>query len=227
MNNIAVIFDMDGVIADTNPTHVLAFRDFFDRHGIQYAEEQFAEHMYGKHNSYIMSRFFGRKIEGQELLDMEQEKELLFREIYQPQVQALAGFIDFFESLKKAGIPTGVATSAPRANLDLILGKLGIHTQMESTLASEDVFLHKPNPEIYLHSIANLGVPAENCVVFEDSFSGASAGLAAGANVVGVLSSHQISELPECHDFIRDFTEMDLDRLEKLVQQRSYVSETQ
>ncbi|MDF2157614.1 HAD family phosphatase [Algoriphagus sp. CAU 1675] len=204
----AVIFDMDGVICHTNPYHSQAFREFFSKRNMFPTEEEFAQHMYGKSNSYIMSHFFGRKIEGEELNVLEDEKEGLFREIYQYHVDPISGFLEFFHSLKKGGFRTGVATSAPFANLELIAGKLELLPHFESALASEHVSKHKPDPEVYLKSAQNLGMAPENCLVFEDSFSGATAGLQAGMKVVGVLSSHGVDELPECHFYIEDYRKM-------------------
>ncbi len=206
MNTFAAIFDMDGVIAHTNPYHTEAFKTFFDRHGVPYTLAEFEDHIYGKHNSYIMSHFFRRPIAGEELLALEAEKEGLFREIYAAHIRAMPGFLDFLSELKAAGFALGVATSAPKANLDLILDGLGIRPFMASILASEDVSAHKPDPEIYLKSMANLGASAANTLVFEDSLSGVRAGLGAGAKVIGVLSSHQAAELPGCTHYIADFT---------------------
>lgn len=199
---------MDGVICHTNPFHSLAFKEFFAKRNLFPTEEEFALHMYGKSNSYIMSHFFGRKIEGEELHELEDEKEGLFRELYQHHVNPISGFLEFFHGLKMEGLRTGVATSAPFANLELIAGKLELFPHFESALASEHVNRHKPDPEVYLKSAENLGVVPENCLVFEDSFSGATAGLQAGMKVVGVLSSHGVNELPECHSYIEDYREM-------------------
>jgi beta-phosphoglucomutase len=206
--NKAVIFDMDGVIAHTNPYHSMAFREFFGKRGLQPTDEEFAQHMFGKSNSYILKHFLGRPVTGEEFVSMENEKEGLFREIYAEHVKDINGFLEFLNSLKEAGFKTGVATSAPRANLDLIMGKLGFESQMESVLASENVTKHKPDPEVYLKSSANLGVDPKDCIVFEDSFSGVTAGLNAGMKVVGVLSSHTKEELPPCSLYIHDYTEI-------------------
>lgn len=206
--NKAVIFDMDGVIAHTNPYHSMAFREFFGKRGLQPTDEEFAQHMFGKSNSYILKHFLGRPVTGEEFVSMENEKEGLFREIYAEHVKDINGFLEFLNSLKEAGFKTGVATSAPRANLDLIMGKLGFEPQMESVLASENVTKHKPDPEVYLKSAANLGVDPKDCIVFEDSFSGVTAGLNAGMKVVGVLSSHTKEELPPCSLYIHDYTEI-------------------
>ncbi len=213
----AVIFDMDGVICHTNPTHSIAFKSFFAKRDMHPTEEEFALHMYGKSNSYIMSHFFDRKIEGQELLTLEIEKESLFRELYKEKVEAIPGFMDFFEALKSAGVATGVATSAPWANLELIGEALGILHKMQSVMASEHVSKHKPDPEVYLESAKNLGMKPENCVVFEDSFSGVSAGINAGMQVVGVLSSHKAEELPPCSLYINDYSQLSVDQILGLI----------
>jgi len=204
----AVIFDMDGVICHTNPFHSLAFQSFFAKRNMHPTEAEFAQHMYGKSNSYIMSHFFGRKIEGQELLELEDEKENLFREIYKDQVNPIAGFLEFFDSLRAHEFLTAVATSAPFANMELIGGRLDLFTRMESVMASENVTKHKPDPEVYLKSASNLKVDIASCVVFEDSFSGVSAAKNAGMKVVGVLSSHTVEELPVCDFYINDYTEI-------------------
>lgn len=213
----AVIFDMDGVICHTNPFHSIAFKEFFAKRNVFPTEEEFVLHMYGKNNSYILSHFLGRKIEGKELIDLEYEKESLFREIYKDQISPISGFLEFFNSLKSEGFLTGIATSAPYANLELIAGKLSLFDHMESILASEDVSKHKPDPEVYLKSAAKLNVEPDFCVVFEDSYSGVTAAKNAGMKVVGVLSSHSREELPVCDLFIEDFRQVDLERMLSLM----------
>ncbi|WP_209329547.1 HAD family hydrolase [Lunatimonas salinarum] len=208
MGNKAVIFDMDGVICHTNPYHSQAFRVFFAKRGLYPTEAEFSQHMYGKSNSYIFRHFLGREVTGEEFAALEEEKEGLFREIYADKVAPIAGFTAFFEDLKKTGFRTGVATSAPYANLALIMSKLDIAPKMESILASEHVSKHKPDPEVYLKSAANLQVDPLQCVVFEDSFSGITAAINAGMTVVGVLSSHTKEELPPCNHYINDYMEI-------------------
>lgn len=211
-----MIFDMDGVICHTNPYHSVAFQQFFAKRNLNPSEEEYQAHMYGKNNGYILSHFLGRKIEGEELAILEDEKESLFREIYKTEVDPISGFLPFFQNLKNSNLPTAVATSAPRANLELIINTLNISSQMNSQLASEDVSKHKPDPEVYLKSAYNLGVDPSECLVFEDSYSGASAGLNAGMKVVGVLSSHSKEELPACHLYIDNYLELELIHLKGL-----------
>ncbi len=213
---IAVIFDMDGVICHTNPYHSLAFREFFATRNLAPTNEDFAAHMFGKSNSYILSHFLKRPIAGEELLQMEEEKESLFRKIYAPHIDPIAGIIAFIANLKSNGVKLGVATSAPYANLDLILNKVPIRQEMGSIMASEDVKKHKPDPEVYLTSAINLGVSPEQCLVFEDSYSGVSAALNAGMRVAGVLTSHTPEELPACNLYINDYTDLSYDKIMQL-----------
>jgi beta-phosphoglucomutase len=208
-HKIAVIFDMDGVICHTNPYHSLAFREFFSTRNISPTDDDFAQHMFGKSNSYILSHFLERPISGQELLELEDEKESLFRKIYEPNVAPISGILTFIDTLKANDVKIGVATSAPKANLDLIFSKVAIRQSLGSILASEDVKKHKPDPEVYLKSASNLGILPAHCVVFEDSFSGVSAALNAGMKVVGVLTSHVKEELPPCNMHINDYDEID------------------
>ncbi|GMQ30428.1 HAD family phosphatase [Algoriphagus confluentis] len=204
----AVIFDMDGVICHTNPYHSQAFRIFFEKRDLFPTEDEFQVHMYGKNNGYILSHFLGREIKGEELEYLEFEKESLFREIYQHHVAPISGFMPFFHGLKDSGFKLGVATSAPFANLELIGGKLDLFPYLHSALASEHVKKHKPDPEVYLKTAKNMELEPSDCVVFEDSFSGVTAAKNAGMKVVGVLSSHTVSQLPICDLYIENYLEL-------------------
>lgn len=217
MNQYAVLFDMDGVICHTNPHHAKAFEAFFDSYNIPYTEKEFEEHMYGKHNSHIMTYFFKRPIHGEELLSLENEKEQLFRDIYKDKVETISHFKSFLADLKANNFLTAVCTSAPRANMDLIIDALEIRTQMQALLASEDVKLHKPHPEVYLNAASRLGIDPSHCVVFEDSFSGITAGLNAGMKVVAVLSSHTKEQLPKCDYYINDYAEINAAKVLELL----------
>ena len=217
MSQQCVIFDMDGVICHTNPHHVKAFEAFFNNYKIPYTEQEFEDHMYGKHNGYILTYFFKRAIAGEELTKLEDQKESMFRDIYKDKVETIPHYLKFLEELKSRNFKTAVATSAPRANLDLIVKALQIEDKMNSMMSSEDVQHHKPNPEVYLKSAERVGVSPSDCVVFEDSFSGVTAGLNAGMKVVGVLSTHTKEQLPPCDFYINDYSEINVDKVLELL----------
>lgn len=214
MNNFAVIFDMDGVISHTNPYHADAFRVFFNNYNIAATEEEFQEHMYGKHNSYIFQHFFQKKLDDSEIKTLEEEKEGLFREIYKEHIQALPGFVELLNALKAENIKTGIATSAPEANLRLIAESLDLYNKMESIMYSELIVKHKPNPEIYLQTAKKLQIAPKNCLVFEDSSSGIKAAQAAGMEVCAVLTTHTKEQLPSCQWYIKDFQNLTFEKVQ-------------
>lgn len=215
----AVLFDMDGVICNTNPYHVKAYEILLQKHQISFSKTNFANQINGKHNSHILKYFFKRPLSKAALIDLEDEKELIFREIYKEKVEPITGFINLLNSIRQEGFKTGIATAAPKANMEIIIHSLKIEDKMDSLFACEDVVYHKPNPEIYLKSAKNLQVSKENVLIFEDSYSGVTAGLEAGMKVIGVLSSHQAQELPGCSLYINDFTEITTSDLFQLLSQ--------
>ncbi len=218
MSGFAVIFDMDGVIADTNPTHNIAWRKFLEKYQIEPTEQELHDHMYGKHNSYILSYFLKKSLSFEEIARLQFEKEALFRELYTSIAQPLPGLLTFLEELKKNGVKTGIATSAPVENLDMMLEQVPyLKEVMESLLSEQDVSKHKPDPEVYLKSAQNLGIAPAQCVVFEDSVSGVKAGLAAGMKVVGVTTTHSSQELPPCSAYVSDYLSLDFAFIQNLM----------
>ncbi|NID12225.1 HAD family hydrolase [Fibrivirga algicola] len=211
----AVIFDMDGVIADTNPHHQIAWRKYYEQHGRTLTDADFVAYVSGKHNRDILGHLFPDNSIGVADFDrLAYEKEALFREIYAPDVVAVPGLVDFLKVLKAHGIKTAVATSAPVENLDFVMDALELRPYFDELLHEKLVTRPKPDPEIYLKAMSMLGVSPEESIVFEDSMTGIKAGRSAGARVIGLATTHTIDELAEVtNDAITDFTEMTWERL--------------
>ena len=189
----AFIFDMDGVIVDSNPTHKIALQQFCKQHGYDLTEQQLREKIYGRTNRDWLLNLFGNLSE-ETIRKYAFEKESLFRELYLD-IKPVTGLIPFLEKLDALKIPRAIATSAPRANVDFTL----LHTHIERffPIILDDSFVThgKPDPEIYLKSAAALGLDPAHCVVFEDSLSGVMAGKRAGCKVVGITTTHTREEL--------------------------------
>lgn len=213
----AVIFDMDGVIADTNPHHQIAWRKYYEQHGRTLSDAEFVEYVSGKHNRAILGHLFpDQSVDVADFDRLADEKEALFRELYAPAIVAVPGLVAFLTTLKEHGIKTAVATSAPVENLDFVMDALELRPFFDELLHEKLVTRPKPDPEIYLKAMAMLGVSSEESIVFEDSMTGVKAGRAAGARVIGVATTHTIDELAEVtNDVITDFTEMTWERLTK------------
>lgn len=213
----AVIFDMDGVIVDTNPTHHTAWHRYFEQHGKPLTDADFLQYVSGKHNSQIVRHLFADKpLTEAEIQQLGDEKEALFRDLYKPVITPVSGIPAFLKALKEAGIKTAVGTSAPLANLDFVLDELDLRQYFDVLLHERSITHPKPDPEVYQKAMSMLGVSPEESVIFEDSMTGIQAAKASGAYVVGVATTQSPDELrPFVNDVIRDFTEMNLSRLQE------------
>ena len=121
----AVLFDMDGVLIDSNPYHKIALQQFCRKHGYDLSEDELRTRIYGRTNKDWITNLFG-DISSDLLSRYADEKEALFREIYKNDIRPLKGLIDFLDLLEANRIPKAIATSAPRANVDFTLHHTGI-----------------------------------------------------------------------------------------------------
>jgi HAD superfamily hydrolase (TIGR01509 family) len=199
---------MDGVIIDSNPFHKISLKQFCKKYGYDLTEEQLREKIYGRTNKDWIVNVFG-PLDEQKLRAYGEEKEALFREIYQHDIKPVDGLVAFLQKLEALGLPRAIATSAPRTNVDFTLSKTGTGKYFPVILDESFVSKGKPDPEIYLKTAAALKFEPANCIVFEDSLSGVRAGKSAGCKVVGITTTHTREELHETDLVIDDFTNLD------------------
>lgn len=212
---MGILFDMDGVIADTNPFHKITIQQFCTQHGIETTDSFLEEKVYGRVNKEWIPELFGAitTAESEKLAD---EKEALFREIYAPHLAALEGLLDFLRLLQDNRISAAIATSAPLENATFILSGLNISHFFDAVLHSAHVEQGKPHPEIYLKAAAALGQKPVDCIVIEDSISGVLAGKAAHCKVIGVTTTHTREELGAIDMGIDNFVGLSLSDLKNL-----------
>lgn len=215
-SSFAVLFDMDGVLIDSNPYHKIALQQFCRKHGYDLSEEELRTRIYGRTNRDWITNLFG-SISNELLNRYADEKEALFRELYKNDIQPLKGLVAFLKQLDTHQIPRAIATSAPRENVDFTLHHTGIGTYFETILDESCVSKGKPNPEIYVKTAAALGYSPKNCFVMEDSLSGIESGQGAGSTVIALATTHSHSELSHAKLVINDFTELSVSRLQQLL----------
>ena len=208
IKDFAVIFDMDGVMVDSNPHHKIALEKFCRQHGHELNEQQLLEKIYGRTNKDWLTNLFG-KLEEKQLRAYAEEKEAIFRALYEDDIVPLKGLRSFLDLLDHHQIPRAIATSAPRANVDFTLSKTGLGRYFPIILDDSFVSRGKPDPEIYIKAAAALGLPNQNCIVLEDSLSGVLAGKRAGSKVVGVSTTHTAEEQSDTDLVIDDFEGLD------------------
>ena len=203
----AFIFDMDGVIVDSNPTHKIALKQFCTEHGYDLSENDLREKIYGRTNRDWLLNLFGA-LDEHTIRKYADEKEALFRKLY-TDIKPVSGLIPFLDELNALKISRAIATSAPRANVDFTLQKTNTERYFETILDDSFVTEGKPNPQIYLKSAKALNFDPSNCIVIEDSLSGVRAGKRAGCKVVGITTTHTREELKETDFVIDDFQGLD------------------
>ena len=208
IENFAIIFDMDGVIVDSNPYHKISLKQFAGKYGHDLSEQQLREKIYGRTNGEWLKNLFG-PLPPEQLHRLAEEKEQIFRELYQAEIKPINGLIPFLESIEQHHIPKAIATSAPPSNVDFTLNRTGLRHFFKTILDDTFISHSKPHPEIYLKAAAALQMPPERCIVIEDSLSGIKAGKDAGCKVVGITTTHTPEELTDADFVIIDFSGWD------------------
>lgn len=212
----ALIFDMDGVIVDSNPYHKIAIQQFCREHGQELSDDQLLKRVYGRTNREWITALFGN-IPDATILQYTEEKEALYRKLFDKDIKPVRGLISFLDKLDEQKIPRAIGTSAPRSNVDFTLSRTGTGKYFNIILNDTFVTHSKPHPEIYLKCAQALGLPNSQCIVIEDSLSGVQAGKAAGSKVIGITTTHPREELTDCDLVIDDFEGLRVEDLRMLV----------
>jgi len=200
----ALIFDMDGVIIDSNPWHRVAWAEYTRRHGVEMTEAM-QQRMYGKRNDEIVRDFLGTTLSEADVSAHGAAKEALYRKFMKPRAgeSLVPGIREFLTRHRNSDL--AVASNAEAANVDFVLDAAGLRSLFRVVMNGAHVAHPKPHPEIYVRVAEGLQAAPEECIVFEDSHTGVEAGLAAGMRVVGIGTTHE--DLPGVSLHIRDFND--------------------
>jgi HAD superfamily hydrolase (TIGR01509 family) len=194
---------MDGVIIESTDLHTRAWEIYLARHGIN--PDGVMGKMLGKRNDQIVRILWGDGLDEAEAARHGADKEQLYREMMEPvfEEHVVGGVREFLAAARRVGVPCALGTNAEPKNVDFVLERTGLRQHLLAIVDGHQVERPKPDPEVFLKVAARLRVPACNCVVFEDSPGGMTAARAAGAHVVGLLTT--LSEAPLADLAIRDF----------------------
>jgi beta-phosphoglucomutase family hydrolase len=186
---LALIFDMDGVIVDSNPVHRQAWALFNRRFGLETTEEM-QQRMYGRRNDQIVRDFFGEGLTPEEVTARGAAKEELYRDMVGDRIEEMLvpGVRQFLERYRD--VPKALATNGEPANTDFVLDRAALRPYFRAVVTGEQVQHPKPHPEIYQRAAELLETDPANCIVFEDSSSGVEAARAAGMRIVLLCTTH-------------------------------------
>ncbi|AZA83213.1 HAD family hydrolase [Chryseobacterium lactis] len=180
----AVIFDMDGVLVDSEGFWAQAELDVFSSYGVQVTEELAANTKYM--TTREVTEFWYERFPWENLDVASVEQKVITRviEYIQSEDCTMSGVQGFIKDLKSKDYKIGLATNAPLQVADAVLEKLQVRDLFDTVHSSEFETQGKPHPAVYLTSAKNLGVPPEHCIAIEDSHSGLLAAKGAGMKTI-------------------------------------------
>ncbi|MBS0619884.1 MAG: HAD family phosphatase [Verrucomicrobia bacterium] len=197
------LFDFDGLLVDTEPTHFSAYVALCEGRGCawKWNFEEFCHRAHGK----AMGIWDALEKEYPQMFSHGQTREMLYEEkkrIYVEMLKSrpplfMPGALELIEELEKAGIPRAVVTNSPREQIELIKAALPELQKISLWVTREDYARAKPAPDGYLHAIQRLGKAGDRIIGFEDTKKGLEALLAAGVDAVLVCPEH-LPHVKEC-----------------------------
>jgi len=197
-----VIFDMDGVLIDSFQAHFQSWQSLAAENNRQYTLAQFAAGFGRTSREVIAEQWTGERLSEEQIRDLDDRKEALFREQIRREFPAMAGATDLIASLIHAGFRIAVGSSGPAANVRLAIERLAIETRLAAVVTGDDVKRGKPDPQVFLLAAERMQVPASRCVVVEDAPVGIEAATRGGMPSIGLASTGRTVEQLSSADLV-------------------------
>ena len=211
----AVVWDMDGVIADTAHYHFKAWQEVFQKRGVNFIEDDF-KRIFGQRNDTIIRNTVGGGISPSEVDIIAAEKEENYRKRVANNIKPLPGAMELISSLGENGVKMAIASSAPMENIQLVTLGLSINDCFQAIVWGREVTEGKPSPQGFLLAARKLEVEPGNCVVIEDAVAGVTAAKRAGMKCLAVTNTHPAMSLAEADIVVDTLEVVSMDDLAKL-----------
>jgi HAD superfamily hydrolase (TIGR01509 family) len=206
----ALLFDLDGTLAETDSLHLPTWVDALAPYGIEVDERFYKERISGRSTGEIVRDLLPDLTE-EEGASIGDAKEASFRE-RAVELEPLPGLVDFVREGRERGLEIALVTNAPKENVGAILPILKLQDFFGTVVLADEVGAVKPDPAPYEAALKETGVPAEEALAFEDSVSGIASSVAAGIPTVGIASTQDPEKLRQAGAFLvaEDFTDPEL-----------------
>jgi beta-phosphoglucomutase len=203
------LWDLDGTLVDTEANHYAAWRALMrEETGRDLSLDEFRP-TFGLRNDDILVRYLGFAGDAAEIARLSERKEELFRaSLERDGVGTQPGALDLVAHLRALGARQAVASSAPPANIALIVRLLGLGDSFAAVVSGEEVARGKPAPDIFLRAADRLGLAPARTVVLEDAPAGVAAGKAAGSRVIALLAGFPEEALSSADLIVRSFADV-------------------
>jgi HAD superfamily hydrolase (TIGR01509 family) len=216
----AVLFDMDGVIVDSEPLWTEAEIQFLARRGLSYSPQLKAVLM-GRDSREAVGILIEHYNLRESVDDVIEERNELVAGLFQEFLKPIPYALELVKSVRNSGVKTCLASSSPKRLIELVLDKFSIAGLFDLLLSGDQVARGKPAPDIYLTAARQLGVIPDNCLVIEDAPNGVASAKAAGMCCLAISTSANAAELAMADEVMRGFEKVDLQLLQDLVQRSS------
>ncbi|MFV5699269.1 HAD family hydrolase [Flavobacterium sp. ZT3R17] len=213
-----VIFDMDGVIVDTEPVHRYAYFKQFDELNIAVTEDLYTSFT-GNSTRNIFQKLKEKFHLEHDVEDLILRKRSIFNDAFDSKedLELLEGVEKLIKELHENGIQLILASSASKVTIERVFRRFKLHEYFTHVVSGEDFPKSKPHPAIFEHAASLSIAPKENCIVIEDSTNGIKASKAAGIFCVGYNSIHsKDQDLSEADVVINHFNELGFDEVKNI-----------
>lgn len=210
-----VIFDMDGVIVDTEPVHNYAYNQHFKQLNIEVTPEMYASFT-GNSTKNIFEKLKIQFNLADEVSTLVETKRNLFNDAFDSKEDLflLDGVEDLIKDLYQNGLQLVLASSSATVTINRIFNRFELHKYFSHIVSGEDFPESKPHPAIFLRAAELANTPVENCIVIEDSTNGIMAAKAAGIYCIGYDSFHsKLQDYSLADVVITDFKELSYGRV--------------
>jgi HAD superfamily hydrolase (TIGR01509 family) len=187
-NGRAVLWDLDGVLADTGQYHYESWEQILPKYGIPFTQDKLRR-TFGMNNHGVITSLVGRDLERSYTDEIADRKETLFRDLIRGRIQPLPGVRAWLPRLRALGYRVAVASSAPQANIDAMMDQLGILPYFDAVVSSAGM-PSKPDPAVFLLAAERVSAPPDRCTVVEDAIAGVEAAKQAGMRCIAVTSTN-------------------------------------
>jgi len=219
MPQLAVIFDMDGVLVDSYRAHFESWRGAYRELGIEYSEAAFAAD-FGRTSRDILQRKFGDSLTDQRLRELDERKEALYRDIIRKNFPAMDGAAELVEALAADGFRLAIGSSGPPENVALVQAQFTAGRHIGAVVTRADVTRGKPDPQVFLIAAQRLHVPPESCAVIEDAVHGITAAQRAGMTAIALTGTLQRDELSAADAVVDNLRQLSPERIRALIGER-------
>jgi beta-phosphoglucomutase family hydrolase len=211
-----VVFDFDGVIVDSHPVHVRAWRQFLDSVGRTVSDKQLQFVLDGRRRDDILQHFMG-ELDAHQIVEYGHRKEQFFRN-EAASVRTIDGVLDFLEGLKFEKLALAVASSGSRSRVDFLLDMLDLKKFFQVVITGDEVEQGKPHPAVFLAAARHLGIDPPELMAFEDAASGVRAARSAGMMCVGIARSDRAALLVDAgaNYVVPDFQSLSYSKLQQM-----------